>query len=81
MRESNHHAHEDISDDEVEDIILRDDKLHFARTAEVNHKVRTSQVKPVSHKKNALRRGKKLENQQRTSKQNMVDNKRQGMKY
>jgi len=78
MRDRNHEVHEDLAVDEVEDVISRDDKLHFARTAEVNHKVRTSQVKPVSHKKNALRRGKKLENQQRTSKQNMVDNKRQG---
>jgi len=73
MRESNHHAHEDISDDEVEDIILRDDKVHSPFTADVNHKDRTSQAK-----KNAARRGKKFENQQRTSKQNIVDNKRQG---
>jgi len=78
MRKSNHHVHEDISDDEVEDIILRDDKVHFPFTADVNHKDRTSQVKSVPHKKNAVRRGKKFENQQRTSKQNIVDNKRQG---
>ena len=81
MRESNHHVHEDIADDEVEDIILRDDKLHFALTGDVNHKARTSQVKSAQNKKNAVRRGKKLESQQRTSKQNLVDNKRQGMKY
>jgi len=78
MRESNHHDHEDIADDEVEDIILRDDKLHFALTGDVNHKAKTSQVKSGPNKKNAVRRGKKLESQQRTSKQNLVDNKRQG---
>ena len=81
MRESNHHDHEDIADDEVEDIILRDDKLHFALTGDVNHKAKTSQVKSGPNKKNAVRRGKKLESQQRTSKQNLVDNKRQGMNY
>lgn len=75
QRESNHHAHEDISDDEVEDIILRDDKVRPPLTRHVNHKLRTGKVKQAP-RQSSVRKGKKLENQQRGSKQNIVDNKR-----
>ena len=88
-RKSNDDGSEDIFDDKVDDIILHDDKLAspHTHTGPVHHNLRTSQVKPlktvktVPRKKNAVRRGKKVESQQRRSKQNLVDNKRQGMKY
>ena len=85
-RKSNDDGSEDIFDDKAGDIILHDDQLDFSHphTGPVNHNLRTSQVKPVKpvpRKKNAVRRGKKFEIQQRRSKQNLVDHKRQGMKY
>ena len=85
-RKSNDDGSEDIFDDKAGDIILHDDQLDSSHphTGPVNHNPRTSQVRPVKtvpRKKNAVRRGKKVESQQRRSKQNLVDNKRQGMKY
>lgn len=82
-RKKNDDGSEDIFDGKVGDIILHDDKLDtpHTHTGPVNHNLRTSQVKPVKtvpHKKNAVRRGKKVETQQRRSKLNLVDNKRQG---
>jgi len=73
-RKSNEDGFKDIFDDDKLDSSL-------THTGPVNHKLRTSQVKPVKivpHKQNAIRRGKKVESQQRRSKQNLVDNKRQG---
>jgi len=76
------------SNDDGSEDIFDDDKLDSSHThtGPVNHDLRTSQVKPVKtvktvpRKKNAKRRGKKVESQQRRSKpkQNLVDNKRQG---
>jgi len=82
-RKSNDDGSEDIFDDKAGDIILHDDQLDSSHphTGPVNHNLRPSQVKPVKtvpRKKNAVRRGKKVESQQRRSKQNLVDNKRQG---
>ena len=85
-RKSNDDVSEDIFDDKAGDIILDDDQLLSSppHTGPANHNPRPSQVKPVKtvpRKKNAARRGKKVASQQRRSKQNLVDNKRQGMKY
>lgn len=73
-RKSNDDGSEDTFDEDKPDSSHTD-------TGPVNHHLRTSQVKPVKtapQKKNAIRRGKKVESQQRRSKQNLVDNKRQG---
>lgn len=85
-RKSNDDGSEDIFDDKAGDIISPDDQLASSppHTGPVNHNPRTSQVKPVKtvpRKKSAVRRGKKVESQQRRSKQNLVDKARQGRKY
>ena len=86
-RKSDDDGSEDRFDDKVGDIILHDDKLDFSHThtGPLTQHLRTSQVKPVKtvpRKKNAVRRGKKVESQQRRSKQKVVNHKRQqGMRY
>ena len=86
-RKSDDDGSEDRFDDKVGDIILHDDKLDSSHThpGPVSQHLRTSQVKPVKtvpRKKNAVRRGKKVESQQRRSKQKVVNHKRQqGMRY
>lgn len=81
-RKSDDDGSEDRFDDKVGDIILHDDKLDFSHThtGSLTQHLRTSQVKPVKtvpRKKNAVRRGKKVESQQRRSKQKVVNHKRQ----